>query len=111
MNRSLRVLFSGIFVLMIGVTTWASLESNVLEGFSYVFRDRWAIATLADALFGFLTFYAWVFYKESRWTSRMGWLVAILALGNIAMAFYMLRLLMKLGPNARPEDILLRKVV
>lgn len=109
MNRVLRVLFSFIFVIMICITVWASLKSNVLEGFAYLFNDRWAIATLADATFGFITFYAWVFYKETSWFSRLLWLILILALGNIAMAFYMLRLLIKVGVNARPEDILLRK--
>ncbi len=109
MVRTLRVLFSVILVSMLAVTTWASLEANVMVGLANVFRDRWAIATLADAVFGFLTFYAWVFYKESRWMSRVGWLIAVILLGNIAMAIYMLRILLKLPLDARAEDILLRK--
>jgi hypothetical protein len=32
----------------------------------------WFIATLFDCYFGFLTFYAWLFYKETGWFSRIG---------------------------------------
>ncbi len=109
MFRTLRVLFAGILILMLGVTVWASLQTNVMEGFAYLFRDRWGIATLADATCGFLTFYAWVFYKQNTWTSRILWFVAIITLGNIAMAFYMLLVLAKLPANARAEDLLLKR--
>ncbi len=96
---------------MVGVTVWASLDKNVLEGFAYLFAERWGWATLADAGCGFLTFFVWVFYKETSWGARLGWFMAIMALGNIAMSFYVLRQISKLAPGSRLEDLLLRKPV
>jgi hypothetical protein len=66
----------------------------------YAALDRyWTIATLMDAYCGFLTFYAWVFYKERRWLPRMAWFLAIMALGNMAMAAYALLQLTRLRPE------------
>lgn len=109
MFNALRVLCYSILILMLSVTTWASLDKNVLEGTIEVLKEPWAVATLADAYCGFLTFYAWVFYKETSWIARISWFLAIMILGNFAMSGYLLVLLMRLGPSARPEDLLLRK--
>lgn len=109
--KFLKMLFSLILVLMVVVTTWASIEKNLLAGFAAVFQERWAVATLADAYCGFLTFYAWVFYKESNWFARVSWFVAIMIFGNIAMASYVLVTLFRLGSKATPETLLLRRSV
>jgi len=69
----------------------------------------WFIATLFDTYFAFLTFYLWVAYKETRWSLRLAWLVAILLLGNIAMAVYVLLQLFRLPRNAGIEQLLLRR--
>ena len=66
------------------------------------------MATLFDAYFGFVTFYAWVFYKETSWLARIVWFVAIMGLGNIAMSGYVLIQLFKLRPEQPASDILLR---
>jgi hypothetical protein len=109
MVRSLRFLFGSILVFMLAVTSWASLDKSVIEGIVLVLKEPWAAATLADAYCGFITFYAWVFYKEPSWAARIAWFVAIMILGNIGMAFYVLWNLRHLGANARAEDILLRR--
>jgi len=41
--------------------------------------------------------------------ARIGWLLAILVLGNIAMATYMLIQLFKLPANAKIEELILRR--
>jgi predicted permease len=69
----------------------------------------WFIATLFDTYFAFLTFYAWVAYKETGNVARALWLIAILLLGNITMAIYMLRQLFRLPTDATMEQLLLRK--
>ena len=108
---ALKLLFGGILALMLVVTTTASLKQPLWEWTGLVTEpDRWwTYATLADAYFGFLTFYAWVFYKEAAWTARAGWFVAIMLLGNIAMAVYVLRELARLRPGDNPESLLLRR--
>jgi predicted permease len=69
----------------------------------------WFIATLFDTYFAFLTFYVWVAYKETSNLARVLWLLAILALGNIAMAAYMLGQLFRLPADAKIEQLLLRR--
>jgi predicted permease len=59
-----------------------------------------------DAYFGFLTFYVWVFYKETRWLPRLLWLVAIMLLGNMAMSSYVLVQLARLRRNDAASSIL-----
>lgn len=106
---ALRLVFLAILGVMLAATLSASLDYSILEVGDRIGDDRWFIATLADAYCGFLTFFCWVAYLERGCLRRLGWLVAILALGNIAMAVYMLIRLFRLPTDARPADILLRR--
>jgi len=110
-RTTLFVLFGGILAAMLVVTTTASLHQPLWEwGGLQAEPDRWwTYATLADAYFGFLTFYAWVFYKETSAAARAGWFVAIMLLGNIAMAIYVLLQLAKLPAGAPVSTLLLRQ--
>jgi len=87
--------FTGILLGMVFVTARASLVRPVWDN-SHLMADPWFQATLADAYCGFLTFFAWVAYRERARTARMGWFVAIMLLGNIAMAAYVLLQLLRL---------------
>jgi predicted permease len=93
---------------MLCVTTWASSVEAIWRIPPQVTSDPWFIATLFDTYFAFLTFYCWVAYKETSLLARAFWLVAILLLGNIAMASYMLVKLFKLPADAPIEKLLLR---
>jgi hypothetical protein len=104
----LRIFFIVVLVSMLGVTSWASSRVALWEIPGEVGGHPWFIATLFDAYWGFLTFYCWVFYRESTVVARLGWFAAILCLGNIAMAVYMLILLFRLPGDAKASDILLR---
>ena len=104
----LRVAFIFVLVTMLCATSWASYQCALWKTPHEVVTHPWFIATLFDCYFGFLTFYAWVFYKEPGGFARLGWLVAILLLGNIAMSIYMLLTLFRLPANAGMEQILLR---
>jgi hypothetical protein len=90
MRALLRIWFLLVVLLMLGLTTWASLHENVLVAFLRLARDPWGLATLADAYFAFLAFWVWVAWKEGCWFSRVAWLLAIMLLGNLAMAAYVL---------------------
>ncbi len=87
--RVLVAIFLGILLAMLGVTAWATSKVALWNAWGDL-KDPWTIATLFDAYFGFLTFYLWVFYKERRNVSRLVWFVLVMALGNIAMSFYVL---------------------
>jgi hypothetical protein len=91
---------------MLAVTGWASLECALWKTPRAVATHPWFIATLADAYWGFLTFYCWVCYKEKSWTGRLLWLAAILLLGNIAMSAYILNKLFRLPEEATAGELL-----
>ena len=105
----LRIIFLFVLVTMLCATGWASWQCALWKMPQALVTHPWFIATLFDCYFGFLTFYAWVFYKETGWCARIAWLVAILLLGNIAMSGYMLITLFRLPADARIAQVLLRQ--
>jgi hypothetical protein len=105
----LRILFALILLAMIGVTGWAGSQRNLFEAGGELLRNPWGVATLFDAYFGFLTFFVWVAYKERSIVARIVWFVAIMALGNIAMALYMLVQLFRMPSSGSVEQLLLRR--
>ena len=107
----LRLAFTIVLVSMLAVTGWASLHVALWKTPREVATHPWFIATLFDTYFAFLTFWLWLAYKETSNVARVLWLVVILALGNIAMAAYMLIQLARLPRDAKLEALLLRKSV
>ncbi len=83
-------LFAGIFLAMLAVTTYASLDRSICDVGPELTFAPWFHATLADAYFGFLTFFVWVAYKEPGIWRKLLWFVLIMTLGNIAMSIYCL---------------------
>lgn len=110
-KNTLRLIFGFIFVTLLAYTSWASTQQPVWEWQGLVIRpdNVWTIATLIDAYYAFLTFYVWVFYKEPGALARIGWLVAILLFGNMAMAAYVLLQLAQLREGEPASAILLRR--
>ena len=104
----LRIAFGIVLISMLCVTSWASAHVPMWETPRQLVLHPWFIATLFDTYFGFLTFYVWLAYRETTFTARALWLVAILALGNIAMSSYVLWLVWRLPANATLEQVLLR---
>lgn len=107
---TLRVLFVVVLASMLGVTAWASLQQplgDFVRG--GMMREPWVIATLVDAYWAFLTFYVWVAWKERSLGARLLWFVAVILLGNIAMAAYMLRELTVVPADARLDEVFTRR--
>lgn len=90
MKRLLQVLFTGIILAMLALTTVASLDRGVFDATVGLWPDLWFRATLADAYFGFFTVWLWVAWRERTWAARLIWLVLFFALGNLAIASYVL---------------------
>ncbi len=105
----LRIAAIVVLLSMFAVTGWASSVVALWKTPREVATHPWFIATLFDTYFAFLAFYAWVAYKETSNVARVVWLVAILLLGNFAMAIYALRELFRVPADATIEDVLLRK--
>jgi len=79
-----------VLVAMTYITTRASLDKSVIQGYIDVAKDPWGLATLFDAYFGFLFFYLYILSEEPRITARILWFLGLMVLGNFVMAFYVL---------------------
>ena len=106
----LRVFAVVVLVAMLTVTSWASSIIALWKMPREVVTHPWFIATLFDTYFAFLWFWLWVAYKETSWLARLAWLLAILVLGNIALAIYVLVQLFRVPADARIEQVLLRRL-
>jgi hypothetical protein len=105
----LRIAAIVVFISMLTVTSWASHCVALWNTPRNVATHPWFIATLFDTYFAFLTFWAWVAYKETSALARGMWLVAILLLGNIAISVYLLRELFAVSAEAKIAEVLLRR--
>ncbi len=108
-RRRLRWLAAGILAAMLWLTVAAALDRDVFTALGALWPDPWFRATMADAYFGFLIFYLWVWYKEAGMSARITWFVLIMLLGNFAMAAYLLRESARLAPDDGPDRLLLRR--
>ena len=95
------------FILVLVAMTWVSWYAcvtpsisslpeyagkglNVLHGYVTVCSEPWGLATMFDAYFGFLAFWLYTAWRERTVGARLGWLIALLLLGNFALAAYAL---------------------
>lgn len=95
----MKILFTTILAAMLAVTTVAMIDRGMFDAGRELWQYWWFRATLADAYFGFVTFFVWVAYKERRWMKKILWFVLIMTLGNIAMSVYVLIELFRKQPG------------
>ena len=107
-KRALQFLFGFLLLSLAVFNGWVSTQQAVWNwgGLTTPPDNLWTIATLIDAYYGFFTFYVWVLWKETRALPRAAWFVAIMLLGNIAMATYCLAELFRLRTDGNLSDIL-----
>lgn len=105
----LRVLFLVILASMLGVTSWAGLHTPLFAIPREVLRHPWFIAALFDAYWAFVSFYVWMAWKEQSPGARILWFIAVMALGNIAMAAYMLRELFTVSSRMPLAEVFTRR--
>jgi len=97
MKTFLKCLFGFVFLFLVVITVRASLQVPIWQA-SFT-GNPWAWATLYDAYFGFVTFFCWVAWRERTLGTKVFWFVLIMALGNIAMSFYLVLQLFALKPE------------
>jgi len=105
----LKALFTLILIGMLSVIITASIDQNMFEAVGKMWPNWWFKATLADAYFGFLTFFVWVAYKELRLWRKLVWFTSIMLLGNVAISAYMLLELFNLQAGDSFETLLIRR--
>ena len=106
---TLRAIFIIIFLAMLYLTITATIDQNIFEAVGNMWSNWWYKATLADAYFGFLTFFIWVAFKEIHLWRKLVWFVSIMLLGNFAISAYMLLELYKLQVGETFETLLTRR--
>jgi hypothetical protein len=79
-----------VLAAILSATTYASLEKNVFAAFRDLGSDRWGLATLFDAYFGFATVWILTAAQRPGWGQKLAWLAAFLSLGNFAMPVWLL---------------------
>ncbi len=111
MVNFLKVLFSVVFVWMCYEVVDTCLHHNLFKEWDYLGGIAWMRATLWDFYANILIIYVWICYKEKSWATRGLWFVLILALGNLAVASYMLIKLSRLKPKDGIKEFLTRTSV
>lgn len=106
-----RIWFGFVLLAMLAVTGWASMVQPVWQWTGLIEQPNhaWTIATLVDAYFGFAAFYIWVLFKEPKVLPRVLWFIAIMSLGNMAMAVYVLKELRHLHADDGMAQLLVRR--
>lgn len=108
MRNLLIAVFAALLLGLVALTVVASLDRDVVTAARALWPDPWFRATLADAYIGFFTIWLWIAWRQKTVAARVAWLVLLLALGNIAIAAYVLSQLLRLDPGASLADLLAR---
>jgi hypothetical protein len=110
MRTFLTIICLAVLAIMLYVTISASLQQDLITATRQLWPDPWFRATLADAYCGFLFFWLWVAWREQSAAKGAIWFVLIMALGNLAMASYVLLQIRRLQPGDGIEKLLQRRV-
>jgi hypothetical protein len=111
MKLFLKLLFAFIFVFMVVMTVRTSLQVSLWSALPSFAASPWAMATLYDAYFGFLTFFCWLAWRERSLGVKILWFVLIMAGGNIAMSLYVLLQLQRLKPEEPASALFQQKTI
>jgi hypothetical protein len=94
-----------IVALLVGASLWAAMRQPLWEwsGLTRAPDNAWTIVTLLDLYCGLMIFYSYIIRNERTVAARAGWFVAIVTLGNIATAAYLLFNASRLPSSATPQ--------
>ncbi|MEI6824779.1 MAG: DUF1475 family protein [Desulfuromonadales bacterium] len=106
MKTFLTAVCLAVLAIMLYVTITASLQQDLITATRQLWPDLWFRATLADAYCGFLFFWLWVAWREQSAAKGALWFILIMALGNIAMAVYLLLQLRRWQPSEGIDALL-----
>jgi len=93
-----------LFTILAGFIFWASVESNVIVGFSEVLSSRWGMATLVDIYISLTFIGVWIGVMEKSFKKGVIWTLSLYFWGNIATLIYIILRVLK---STKPTDIFL----
>lgn len=106
MTRLLKIASICVLIAMTAATTWASIHVPLWEIPKEIIGHPWFVTTLLDTYFAFLAVWAWIAWLERSVAARVGWLIAILLLGNFAIAAYLLLRLRRMPPDGSIDQFM-----
>lgn len=105
----LRILSLGALASTLWAAAQASLQTRLFDFPPDLWHHPWFIVTLMDAYWGLIVFYAWVAWKEQSAGARVLWFIAIMLLGAIATAIYMIDELFSVSPSSDAARVVTRR--
>lgn len=96
MKNYLIALFGILFIYIVYTVISTSLESNLFKEWNFLASIPWMKATLIDFYINTVVIFAWMSFRENKWTERILWLIGFVFLGSIATTLYVLIQLFKL---------------
>jgi hypothetical protein len=109
MVTALKILFGAVFVFITYQVITTSLQSNLFREWEYLGSIPWMRATLYDFYANALLIALWVMYKETKWYSRVLWVLLLAGLGSIATSAYVLIQLFRLKKGEPLKELLLKQ--
>jgi hypothetical protein len=92
-----------------GLLLWASSHAAIWAIPQTVSSHPWFVTTVVDAYFALAFIALWAGWRESQMLFKILWPTAIMALGNPAVAAYVLIRIAQLGRAATAEKLLTRE--
>lgn len=90
MKNILIVIFSILFIYIVYTVIATSIESNLFKEWDFLASIPWMKATLIDFYINTAVIFAWMSFRENKWSVRLLWLLLFVFLGSIATTFYVL---------------------
>lgn len=88
--RALAVLLAALIVGLLVLFVVSMREMSLLAGLRNVASTWWGITTLADLGIGLVVVALWMIALERRPMRAFAWILALLLLGNLTTAVYLL---------------------
>ena len=88
--RIVRVLSIVLTLVMLAIIGYGLVNGDFAEEGGAILDLVWGRVTLVDLYVGVIIFGTWVAVRESSWLVRIAWWIALVVLGNLAAAVYLM---------------------
>lgn len=88
--RFVRILSVVLTLVMLATIIYGFTTGDFAEEGSEILGLAWGRVTLIDLYVGVVIFGTWVAVRETSWLVRIAWWAALVVLGNLAAAIYLM---------------------
>lgn len=91
MSKPVQIIFyASLFLLMLGMTLYASSHQNLFTEFSLAGSPEWFQATLVDFYINQIILWIWVFKLEKSALIKLFWFVFFICFGSMGTTLYII---------------------